>query len=339
MRVFCDVDISEVQKEDGRMAPGVTVTCGRCQHAVSSFGTTDRSVRRCFMLLKEECPNKEANYYLEGSHASPAPTAHAAAAAAASRSAQASGAASPVLAPAASAPQVEAPMLSSIFGSSAATPAPITAAEVRVPRVIQENRIVVLKTATTGLDLDHDEVVQIALVTREHAYAGWCSSVLVAARVPITSGAFDVHRIAQAELQYAPHFEAVAGELLARLSNRVVLGWNILGFDRVILERQFAHPLTQAALANMSVIPPPPAAVLDVRYLATHLSKNVHSVVEAAERWGVIFRHNMTTLEKAAAVWRIFVSILTTSDLCDKSLAELLEIQSATEVLLELKRG
>ena len=35
---------------------GVRATCSRCGHETESFGTSGASVRRCLVLLREECP-------------------------------------------------------------------------------------------------------------------------------------------------------------------------------------------------------------------------------------------------------------------------------------------
>jgi hypothetical protein len=42
---------------------GVCVTCSRCGHETESYGTSDSSVRRCMVLLREECPMGESNFY------------------------------------------------------------------------------------------------------------------------------------------------------------------------------------------------------------------------------------------------------------------------------------
>ena len=65
MRVECEVEEGDVEDDRGNLRPGVVVTCGRCKHAVESLGQTDRSIRRCFALLREECPEGEENYYCE----------------------------------------------------------------------------------------------------------------------------------------------------------------------------------------------------------------------------------------------------------------------------------
>ena len=64
MRVECEVEETEDLNEEGRPVPCVTVTCGECGHATTSFGTSERSVKRCLALLREECPEGEENYYV-----------------------------------------------------------------------------------------------------------------------------------------------------------------------------------------------------------------------------------------------------------------------------------
>lgn len=51
MRVECDV---WEDTQDGR--PCTVAECGRCGHTTTSLGTTERSARRCLVLLREECP-------------------------------------------------------------------------------------------------------------------------------------------------------------------------------------------------------------------------------------------------------------------------------------------
>lgn len=47
------------------MQPGVCATCSECDHETESFGTSDRSIKRCLVLMREECPLGEENFYVE----------------------------------------------------------------------------------------------------------------------------------------------------------------------------------------------------------------------------------------------------------------------------------
>jgi hypothetical protein len=65
MRIPCSVDEIELEGDYGEV-PSVCATCTRCGHSTESFGTSEASIRRCLVLLREECPNQESNFYVEG---------------------------------------------------------------------------------------------------------------------------------------------------------------------------------------------------------------------------------------------------------------------------------
>lgn len=62
MRVECYVEDVDLDG-DYATVPGVAATCSRCDHETESFGTSAVSVRRCMVLMREECPMNERNYY------------------------------------------------------------------------------------------------------------------------------------------------------------------------------------------------------------------------------------------------------------------------------------
>lgn len=68
MKVECDLRKLDLPG-DGHMTikgepyEGVQAVCGRCGHQTESFGTSVRSVNRCLALMREQCPNREENYY------------------------------------------------------------------------------------------------------------------------------------------------------------------------------------------------------------------------------------------------------------------------------------
>ena len=62
--VMCAVLDVELDDDYGTRSKGkVVVTCSRCTHKTESLGTSERSVRRCLALMREECPKDERNYY------------------------------------------------------------------------------------------------------------------------------------------------------------------------------------------------------------------------------------------------------------------------------------
>ena len=61
---YCEVEYDDcIKGEDGTIRPGVKVTCNKCGHTTTSFGRTEKSIRRCLFLLHEECPYDEDNWY------------------------------------------------------------------------------------------------------------------------------------------------------------------------------------------------------------------------------------------------------------------------------------
>ncbi len=66
MRVRCAIEELELENDDGREIEGVRAICSRCDHETESFGTGDASRKRCLVLMREECPHDEENFYLDG---------------------------------------------------------------------------------------------------------------------------------------------------------------------------------------------------------------------------------------------------------------------------------
>jgi hypothetical protein len=65
MQVLCDVDEIDLDGDYDNTVPGICVTCRRCDHAVEVFGNSDASIRRGMVMLREECPNEESNFYID----------------------------------------------------------------------------------------------------------------------------------------------------------------------------------------------------------------------------------------------------------------------------------
>lgn len=64
-RIPCEVVYEDVT-QDGVTRPGVTATCSECEHQTCSFGQGDGSVKRCFVLMRQECPEgREDHFYVD----------------------------------------------------------------------------------------------------------------------------------------------------------------------------------------------------------------------------------------------------------------------------------
>ncbi len=64
MKVRCAVESVGLDNDEGHDVDGVLVTCSRCAHSEESYGTSEASVRRCLVLLRENCPRGERNFYV-----------------------------------------------------------------------------------------------------------------------------------------------------------------------------------------------------------------------------------------------------------------------------------
>lgn len=63
MRVNCEVDEIEMEGDYAPVA-GLCVRCGKCGHEAEVYGTSGRSLRRGLIMLREECPEGENNFYV-----------------------------------------------------------------------------------------------------------------------------------------------------------------------------------------------------------------------------------------------------------------------------------
>ena len=62
MKVECEIEQVELEATNGAPVDSVRATCERCQHTTESFGTGEKSVKRCLVLMRQECPEGEENF-------------------------------------------------------------------------------------------------------------------------------------------------------------------------------------------------------------------------------------------------------------------------------------
>jgi hypothetical protein len=65
MRVPCTVILVALENDGGYEVESVLTTCSRCENVSESYGTSEASIRRCLVLLRETCPRGERNYYFD----------------------------------------------------------------------------------------------------------------------------------------------------------------------------------------------------------------------------------------------------------------------------------
>jgi hypothetical protein len=62
VRVSIDVLEEDLDGDYGSV-PGLIITCSRCRHSVEVFGTEESSLKRGAVMMRDECPFDEANFY------------------------------------------------------------------------------------------------------------------------------------------------------------------------------------------------------------------------------------------------------------------------------------
>ena len=63
-KVKCEIIYDEEENEYGTQSPCVRAICSKCQHETMSFGDSEESINRCLVLMREECPECEKNFYV-----------------------------------------------------------------------------------------------------------------------------------------------------------------------------------------------------------------------------------------------------------------------------------
>jgi hypothetical protein len=65
MRVTVVTARTTVKDGQGRKAEGIVLTCSRCGQTVEVFGTSEASVKRGFVKLREGCKEAGRHFYVE----------------------------------------------------------------------------------------------------------------------------------------------------------------------------------------------------------------------------------------------------------------------------------
>jgi hypothetical protein len=64
-RIEFQIEETELENDSGRMIPGVIARCSECDHETESYGTGENSRKRCLVLMREECPCGDDNFYVD----------------------------------------------------------------------------------------------------------------------------------------------------------------------------------------------------------------------------------------------------------------------------------
>ena len=65
-KITCTMYEMMDENDEGHDVSAVVVTCSKCGHETTSWGTEEPSVNRCLALMNAECPRGENNFYIAG---------------------------------------------------------------------------------------------------------------------------------------------------------------------------------------------------------------------------------------------------------------------------------
>jgi DNA polymerase III subunit epsilon len=173
--------------------------------------------------------------------------------------------------------------------------------------VLDDLRLVVIDTETTGLDAEVDRIVEIACVVyhRGEEVARVCQ--LVNPGRPIPKASSDVTGIDDEKVKDAPPFAAVAEQILAILNDAVPLAYNA-EYDRKVLQAEMAR-------AGITLPQMPPALRRNVEWLdpliwARELQRAEKSraLSEVATRLGIELGQSHRATDDAIAAHHVFLA-------------------------------
>lgn len=179
--------------------------------------------------------------------------------------------------------------------------------QAQLPDWLQSQRIVVVDTETTGLDVQTCEIVQMAMITIcGETYVE--EEFLVRPTKPIPEEATKIHGINDAMCEAAlpaSEMRVHVAEVLTMANTKywdgphTVIGYNALTYDWPIVQRVFG-PLNHVVVLD----PLPFVWALD-RY---ERGKGRHQLINTAERWGIDTGDGKahTALFDARVCWQVF---------------------------------
>ena len=111
-----------------------------------------------------------------------------------------------------------------------------------------------IDTETTGLG-DDAAILEIGLVAMRAGRVLKTRSILVDPQIPIPAAASEIHGITAETVAGCPTISEVADEVLAAIGRaRVIVGYNVLGYDAPILTRELGPLVTDAVIVDPLVM-------------------------------------------------------------------------------------
>jgi len=72
MQIPCEIIFDDGETDDGRVVECTYAVCSRCKLETMAYGTGAGSVSCALAMLRDECPRKEKNFYMDEDEIRPA---------------------------------------------------------------------------------------------------------------------------------------------------------------------------------------------------------------------------------------------------------------------------
>lgn len=170
---------------------------------------------------------------------------------------------------------------------------------------LDDLRLVVIDTETTGLDAEVDRIVEIACVVFQRGEEVARASLLVNPGRPIPKESSDVTGIDDEKVKDAPPFSAIAEQILELLHGAVPLAYNA-EYDRKVLQAEMAR-------CGITLPQMPPALRRNVEWLdpliwarELHRAEKSRALSEVAARLGIELSNAHRAADDAIAAHHVF---------------------------------
>lgn len=122
-------------------------------------------------------------------------------------------------------------------------------------RLSLTRRLVVYDLETTGLDVEHDRIIQIAgEIWEPNDPDPWSFDFLINPGIPIPAEIVDLTGISNADVITKPKFKDLAADLIKIFLDADIAGWGILKFDSKMLDEEFKRAGMDFGLQNRKIL-------------------------------------------------------------------------------------
>ena len=164
---------------------------------------------------------------------------------------------------------------------------------------MKPNVFIALDLETTGLDFEHDEIIEVAMVRFENGVMGESKNFLVKPKQELRHFIQMLTGIAAEDLSSAPDFASVAGEVRAFIGENPIVAHNAL-FDSTFLKNAFGN-------VGVSIDDVPVFDSLTLSRIAFHEVPN-HKLETPVKALGIVREKAHRALPDAEACGKVFAA-------------------------------